>query len=160
MASDQQRWAKEGALGVARAIEMSRRRSELEAVRVPDSIDLLPAPVFYDSDSGRRELTPAAPLVLIGRYFRRSRAYAGLPQTQLAAKANVSQSMVSRVERARSPAMALERFVDMCLVMGRLFPLGVCPHDHRCGWQPVKPPAPGPDPDTFLDQLLRYAGET
>jgi len=56
--------------------------------------------------------------------------------------------------------MALERFVDMCLVLGRLFPLGVCPHDHSCGWQPAKPPAPKPDPDTFLEQLLRYSGET
>ena len=160
MADQKSQWAKEGALRMARAIEIDRRRSEVEAVRVPDHFDLLPAPTFYDADSGRRELMPDAPLVLIGRYFRRSRAYAGISQTQLASMANVSQSMVSRLERARAPAMAFERFVDMGLVLGRLFPLGVCPHEHRCGWQPVPPAPDKPDPETFLDRLLRYAGET
>lgn len=160
MADNEKQWAKEGALRIARSIEMDRRRSEVEAVRVPNQLDLLPAPVFYDKDSGRRELMPDAPLVLVGRYFRRSRAYAGLSQTQVAGKANVSQSMVSRVERARAPGMAFERFVDMCLVLGRLFPFGVCPHDHRCGWQPVQAPAPKQDAVAFLEQLLRYSGET
>jgi len=159
MADQKTQWAMEGALRIARAIEMDRRRSEVEAIKVPDQFELLPAPAFYDADSGRRVLTPDAPLVLIGRYFRRSRAYAGISQTQLAGMAGVSQSMVSRIERARAPAMAFERFINMCLVLGRLFPLGVCPHDHRCGWQPVPPPPTKPDPETYLDHLLRYAGE-
>jgi DNA-binding XRE family transcriptional regulator len=120
----------------------------------------LPAPQFYDPNTGRRELTPDAPLIHIGRYFRRSRAYAGISQAQLAAKSSVSQSMVSRVERARAPGMAFERFVDMCLVLGRLFPFGVCPHDHRCGWQPIQPPSPPLDPDGLMEYLLRYSGET
>lgn len=160
MSDQRSQWAKEGALRIARAIEIDRRRSEVEAVRVPDHFALQPEPRFHDADSGRRELMPDAPLLLIGRYFRRSRAYAGISQAQLAGMASVSQSMVSRLERARAPAMAFERFVDMGLVLGRLFPLGVCPHDHRCGWQPVPPRPDEPDPDAFLERLLRYAGET
>jgi DNA-binding XRE family transcriptional regulator len=159
MRDDTEHWAKEGALRHARAIEMDRRRSEVEAVRVTNYFELLPAPHFHDLDTGRPQLMPDAPLILLGRYLRRSRAYAGLSQTQLASMAGVSQSMVSRVERAKAPAMAFERFVNICLVLGRLFPLGVCPHDHRCGWQPVKPPPPKPDADAFLAQLLLYAGE-
>jgi hypothetical protein len=68
--------------------------------------------------------------------------------------------MVSRLERAKGPGMAIERFIDMSLVLGRLFPLGVCPHDHQCGWQPIQPRAPKPDVDAFLARLLRYADET
>src|SRR5688500_556123 len=118
-------WAREGALMNARDIQMRRRREEVESVRIPDDFVLQPPTEFLDFDSGRRDLMPDAPLILIGRYFRRSRAYAGLSQTQLADMAAVSQSMVSRVERARAPAMGLGRFINMSLVLGRLFPLGV-----------------------------------
>ena len=121
MAGDPEHWAKQGALSMARAVEMDRRREEIESVRMPQPFELLPAPEFYDRDTGRPILTPHAPLVYVGRYFRRSRAYAGMSQSQLAGKADVSQSMVSRVERARAPGMAVDRFVDMCLVLGRLF---------------------------------------
>lgn len=144
---------------MARTIELQRRREEIDAVRVPDAFELLPPREYYDLDSGRRELSPEAPLVHVGRYFRRSRAYAGLSQSQLAGKADVSQSMVSRVERARAPAMGFERFIDMCLALGRLFPLGVCPHDHRCGWQPIQQPQPA-QPGALLEHLLGVAGET
>jgi DNA-binding XRE family transcriptional regulator len=160
MNREPENWAKAGALRMARTIEMDRRRQEIEVVRIVQPLDLLPAPQFYDDDSGRRELTPDAPLIHIGRYFRRSRAYAGISQAQLAAKAGVSQSMVSRIERARAPGMAFERFADMCLVLGRLFPFGVCPHDHRCGWQPIQPPSPPLGADSFMEYLLRYADET
>jgi len=160
MNHDPESWAKARALRIARTIEMDRRRQEFEVARVLRPLDLLPAPEFYDLDSGRRDLAPDAPLIHIGRYFRRSRAYAGISQEQLAGKANVSQSMVSRTERARAPGMAFERFVDMSLVLGRLFPFGVCPHDHHCGWQPIQPPSPPLDSDSFMEYLLRYSGET
>jgi hypothetical protein len=159
MSRDDKCWAKQGALRSARAIEMSRRRQEVESARVVQPFEFLPPPQFFDPETGRRELMPDAPLIHIGRYFRRSRAYAGLSQVQLAGKANVTQSMVSRVERARAPAMAFERFVDMGLALGRLFPFGVCPHDHHCGWQPIQPPTPPPDPEDFMQYLLRYSGE-
>ena len=139
---------------------MVRRREEIEAVRILQPFELLPATVLVDPDSGRRELAPDAPLAHVGRYFRRSRAYAGMSQAQVAGRAGVSQSMVSRVERARAPAMGFERFVNMCLVLGRLFPLGVCPHDHHCGWQPIQPAARRGDVDTFIEYVLRYSGET
>ena len=160
MNPDSESWAKAGALRMARTIEMDRRRQEFEAARILHPLDLLPAPEFSDLDTGRRELAPDASLIHVGRYFRRSRAYAGISQEQLAGKANVSQSMVSRVERARAPGMAFERFVDMSLVLGRLFPFGVCPHDHRCGWQPIQPPSAPVDPDAFMEYLMRYSGET
>jgi hypothetical protein len=160
MADETTDWAKEGALRMARTIEMDRRRSEVDLSRLPDPFEFLPAPTFVDAHTGRRQLMPDAPLILVGRYFRRSRAFAGISQAQLAGAADVSQSMVSRLERARGPAMAFERFVDMSLPLGRLFPLGVCPHDHRCAWQPIQPRPPAPDAEAFLEQLLRYAGET
>jgi DNA-binding XRE family transcriptional regulator len=159
MAGDAEHRAKLGALRMARAIELERRREEVESVRVPHPFELLPAPQFFDRDTGRPLLSPDAPLVYIGRYFRRSRAYTGLSQAQLAGKADVSQSMVSRVERGRAPGMAFDRFADMCLALGRLFPFGVCPHDHRCGWQPIAAPDPPGEAATFIEQLLRYAGD-
>jgi DNA-binding XRE family transcriptional regulator len=160
MPYDTEHWARQGALRLARGIEIERRREEIDAVKLIQPFELLPPPNFVDPDSGRPELAPGAPLVHIGRYFRRSRAYAGLSQAQLAAKASVTQSMVSRVERARAPGMSFDRFVDMTLALGRLFPFGVCPHDHSCGWQPIRPPDPPPDPGDFLNYLLREAGET
>ncbi|HUP82826.1 MAG TPA: helix-turn-helix transcriptional regulator [Candidatus Limnocylindria bacterium] len=160
MAEDPDRWAKEGALRMARAIEIDRRRQEIDAVKLVQPLDLVPPATWFDPDSGRREVAPGTPLLHVGRYFRRSRAYAGFSQAQLAGKAGVTQSMVSRVERARAPGMSFDRFVDMCLALGRLFPFGVCPHDHSCGWQPIQPPAPRGDVDAFLDYLRRRGGES
>ena len=140
-------------------IEMERRRQEIDSVRVVQPFELVPPVVLVDPETGRRELAPGAPLLHVGRYFRRSRAYAGLSQAELASRAGVTQSMVSRVERARAPGMSFDRFVDMCLTLGRLFPFGVCPHDHRCGWQPIQPPPPAPDPHEFLAFLLGQADE-
>jgi DNA-binding XRE family transcriptional regulator len=145
---------------MARAIEMERRRDEVDAVKVVQPFELILPTGFFDLDTGRRKLDAGSPLVHVGRYLRRSRAYAGLSQAQLAAKAGVSQSMVSRAERARAPAMGLERFVDMCVVLGRLFPLGACPHDHECGWQPIRPAAPLDDTAGYIEFLLGQAGET
>jgi transcriptional regulator with XRE-family HTH domain len=145
---------------LARGIEIERRRQEIDAVKLIQPFELLLPATLVDPDSGRHELAPDAPLVHIGRYFRRSRAYAGLSQAQVAGKASVTQSMVSRVERARAPGMSFDRFVDMSLALGRLFPFGVCPHDHHCGWQPIKPPDPAPDPGDFLNYLLGQADET
>ena len=48
--------------------------------------------------------------------------------------------MVSRAERGLAPAMGVGRLVRLCDALGRLFPLGACPHDHECAWQPIKPP--------------------
>jgi DNA-binding XRE family transcriptional regulator len=145
---------------MARTIEMERRRDEVDAVKVVQPFELILPSGSFDLDTGRRKVDVGSPLVHVGRYFRRSRAYAGLSQAQLAAKAGVSQSMVSRTERARAPAMGLERFVDMCVVLGRLFPLGACPHDHECGWQPIRPTPPLDDTAGYIELLLGQAEET
>lgn len=145
---------------MARSIEMERRREEVDAVRIVQPFELIEPAGSFDPDSGRRRLDAGTPLIHLGRYFRRSRAYSGLSQAHLAEKAGVSQSMVSRTERARAPAMALERFVDMCLVLGRLFPLGACPHDHECGWQPIRPEPALDDSAGYIEFLLQQAGES
>jgi hypothetical protein len=38
--------------------------------------------------------------------------------------------------------MRLDRFVKLTDALGRAFPLGHCPHDHGCPWQPIRPPPP------------------
>src|SRR5438045_9774383 len=96
-----------GALAIARSVE--RRRRELEMSR----------PMGDPETVG---------ISLLGRYVRRSRLLAGLTQQQLADKAGVSQSMVSRAERGLAPAMATVRLVRMVQPLARFFPFGVCPH--------------------------------
>ena len=100
------------------------------------------------------------PQLIVGRYLRRSRRYAELNQRELAAESGMSQSTISRVERGRLPRMYLVRFLDLCLQLGRLFPLGVCPHEHQCAWQPVRPPQrEASDGQAFLNSLLADAGD-
>jgi len=85
---------------------------------------------------------------------------AGKTQQQVADQTGLSQSMVSRAERAVAPGMSLDRFVAMCLAFDRLFPLGACPHDHECSWQPIKRDQLDPaDASKFLAYLMRIAGE-
>jgi len=101
-----------------------------------------------------------APLLFVGRYLRRSRRYAQLTQRALAAGAGLSQTMVSRLEQGKAPAMSLQKFVAAGSALSRLFPLGFCPHDHRCAWQPIRPSEPRTgDVQRFIDRLLREAGE-
>lgn len=77
---------------------------------------------------------------LLGRYIRRSRVLANYTQRQLAAAAGVSQSMVSRVERGLEPEVPVARLIRLVQPLARFFPLGMCPHDHNCTWQPVAVP--------------------
>jgi DNA-binding XRE family transcriptional regulator len=101
------------------------------------------------------------PLAVLGRYVRRSRRYRRQTQRELASASGLSQTMVSRLERGEAPAMRLDGFVDLWMALGRLFPLGACPHDHDCAWQPVKPfTPPADDGHQLLANLLRDAGET
>jgi hypothetical protein len=56
--------------------------------------------------------------------------------------------------------MSFERFVQICQPLGQLFPLGSCPHDHDCAWQPIKPPErQTTDAQRFLDYLRQQAGD-
>lgn len=124
---------------VATSVELAARRNEAWAARGPDHLDLVP-PSLRDSVTGKRELAPDPRLVLVGRYLRRARRYSRKSQQRVADESGVTQSMVSRAERGLAPGMGLLRLVMMSEPLGRLFPLGTCPHDHECAWQPIKPP--------------------
>lgn len=149
-----------GARAIARDIEVGRRRTEAQSLSEPDHVDLFPADNSGDADSGRLGLAPSPTLLLIGRYPRRGRRYAAKTQQQVADDSGVSQSMVSRAERGHAPAMRFERLVRLCRPLGRLFPFGVCPHDHECAWQPIKAPERHTtDVASFLEYLSKAAGD-
>jgi len=148
-----------GALVAAREIELMHRRRDVAAVRPLDHVDMLP-PGIVDADSGRPELSPGPQLVLVGRYLWRARMLSGKTQQCVANESGVSQSMVSRAERAVAPGMPFERFVAMCQPLDRLFPLGVCPHDHECAWQPIqRDRVDADDASRFIAYLMSIAGE-
>ena len=75
------------------------------------------------------------PLVRFGRNLRRARQIAGLSQQRLADLSGVSQSVISRLERAKAPMVALERLLLLERVLGSAWPFGECPHDHSCVWR-------------------------
>ena len=125
---------------VARGIELHARRNEAWAARRPHHIDLRPPRDFHHPVTGRRELAPDPRLVVIGRYLQRARGYSSKSQQRVADETGVTQSMISRAERGLAPSMGLAKLGRLCEALGRLFPLGTCPHDHDCAWQPIKPP--------------------
>lgn len=71
-----------------------------------------------------------------GIFVRRARQCAGLSQQQLADRAHVSQSLISRLERGRAGHVGLSRLLAIQAVLGGCLPLGFCPHDHPCIWRP------------------------
>lgn len=81
---------------------------------------------------------PAEPdrLRTFGAVLRRARQCAGLSQQRLAYLAGVSQTLVSRLERGQARHVSLWRMLAIHGVLGGCLPLGVCPHDHACIWQP------------------------
>ena len=93
-----------------------------------------------DADSGRKALFPDPALVDFGRYLRRARRIAQLSQTRLAELSGLSQSTISRLERALAPSVGVDRLVLLGQALGRALPLGLCPHEHDCPWQPPPPP--------------------
>lgn len=106
----------------------------------PDHVSLEPPQGWRNPVTGRRDLHADPRLVRLGRYLRRARSFVGASQQRLADASGVTQSIISRAEGAQAPAMQLERLAALAEVLGRAFPLGVCPHDHECAWQPIKPP--------------------
>lgn len=143
---------------MARQLEVMIGRGEFSTG--PDHVDLQSADGSRDPDSGRSALTPAPALLVLARYLVRARRYADKTQHQLAADTGISQPSVSRIERALAPAMRLERFVQLGQGLGRLFPLGFCPHEHDCAWQPVRPPERTiSDARRLLSYLQKVAGD-
>jgi hypothetical protein len=71
-----------------------------------------------------------------GGNIRRARRCAGYSQQRLSDLSGVSQTVISRLERARAPRLGLERILALHEVLGGCLPLGTCPHDHSCIWKP------------------------
>lgn len=80
-------------------------------------------------------------LVLLGSAIRRARRELGLSQDELERLSGVDQTTISRLERGLAPKTPSHRLVWLGIVLGRSLPLGACPHDHACPWQPAEPPA-------------------
>lgn len=86
-------------------------------------------------------LTPRDPHVIAGLKdfgvaIRAARMRSAMSQRGLEFRSGVSQSVVSRAERALAPKLALDRVIEINLVLGQELPMGWCPHEHPCRWQP------------------------
>ena len=94
-------------------------------------------------------------LLEFGQYVRRSRYMAHMTQVQLAKVSGVEQGSISRLERGLAPAMKTERLIKLAAAMGRAFPMGYCPHEHWCPWQPAPrlPQQPRDDAGYSADAL-------
>jgi len=85
---------------------------------------------------GREERWDAALVHAFGAALRRARHCAGLSQQRLALLAGVSQTLISRLERGQAAHVGLSRILAIQTALGGCLPLGFCPHDHACIWQP------------------------
>lgn len=74
-----------------------------------------------------------------GHYVRRARYLELISQEMLSEETDVPQSQISRVERGFAPGFRLQTLVTLGQGLGRSLPLGFCPHQHNCAWQPVNP---------------------
>jgi transcriptional regulator with XRE-family HTH domain len=94
---------------------------------------------------------PLTGLVTFGLYARRSRYFVHVSQERLSGDSGISQSMISRMERGLAPGMRMDHLVMLSEQLGRAMPLGFCPHEHRCVWQPIQPRNSTPE----LDEAAR-----
>ena len=111
----------------------------------PSSFFVPPTFAWAERVTGRKDWRPSFELIAFGMYVKRARHLVGMSQTRLEALSGVDQGQISRLERALSPTTRIERLVAMSGVLGRALPLGYCPHEHWCEWQPAPPPAPERD---------------
>jgi transcriptional regulator with XRE-family HTH domain len=138
-------------------LERGLRRMEIGMVQRQETssrrpvVALAPPLGWRHPVTGRRELAPGPELVALGMHVRRARYYADLSQQRLSNASGVSQSQISRLERALAPSIAVERLAQLAAALGRVFPLGACPHDHACAWQPLEAPA---SQDNLVDRLV------
>jgi transcriptional regulator with XRE-family HTH domain len=93
-------------------------------------------------ETGRRHVMPDPALVLFGRYVRRARRIVQMSQLRVSYAVGISQSTLSRLENGKAPSLGVDRLVQIGQYMGRALPLGTCPHEHYCPWQPIEEPAP------------------
>ena len=90
-------------------------------------------------------------LAVIGHAVRIARERAALSQRRLAARAGVSQSAISRMERGAVRGIGLVYFARVVTSLAEAMPLVGCPHGHGCDydrqWRSVTrqvSPDPGP----------------
>src|SRR5688572_21429688 len=99
-------------------------------------------------------------LVLLGRYVRRARGYSWMTQMELAEASGVSQSTISRLEAGSANQLPVDRLIRIGNALGATLPLGTCPHNHPCAWQPFGPARDAHRDRDFLDYLLDKAGDS
>jgi transcriptional regulator with XRE-family HTH domain len=103
--------------------------------------------------TGRKGYQPSYEELAFGMYVKRARYIARCTQTRLEELSGVDQGRISRLERGLSPTTRVEHLVPIASVLGRAFPLGYCPHEHWCEWQPApKPPPEG----AWLQEALEF----
>jgi hypothetical protein len=78
----------------------------------------------------------AAGLQKLGQAIRDARRDLRLTQDHLERLSGIDQTAISRLERGLSPNAPLHRLVALGLALRPCLPVGTCPHDHRCRWQP------------------------
>jgi hypothetical protein len=83
---------------------------------------------------GRFRLWPVPEMVAFGQLVRRARRMTGMNQHQLAARSEVSQSTICRLELGLVPGMATWKLVKIGMGLKGTLPLGFCPHNHECEW--------------------------
>jgi hypothetical protein len=134
------------------AVQLEPPTDESEAASWP-----MPVP----PPSGRRRPHPAArdPMTELGFYIRRSRSFHWRGQRRLADRSGVSQSAIARLELGRAKGMQLERLVQVGVALRPWFPLGTCPHRHRCAWQPITLPVLTQE-DVFREERVRLGLDT
>ncbi len=108
---------------------------------------------------GRSGSQPDPDLLAFGQYVKRGRYLADMTQRELARRSGVEQGLISRLERALAPWAKAERLVKLSAVLGRALPLGYCPHEHWCQWQPAPPLPPEPPADGLSDRMRQLLEE-
>jgi hypothetical protein len=98
-----------------------------------------PPPGWRHPAADRRPPEPDPLLEEFGYYVRRARYLELLSQQHLADETGLPQSQISRLERGFAPGLGLSGLLCLGQGIGRALPLGCCPHDHTCVWQPIKP---------------------
>ena len=128
-------------------------RPQRAAVASTASFFIPPPFGWTEPNTGRRGWQPSSELIAFGMYVRRARYLARLTQTRLEELSGVDQGQISRLERALAPWTRTEDLVSLGAALGRALPLGFCPHEHWCEWQP----APEPPPPTSWQDKWRDA---
>lgn len=108
--------------------------------------------------TGKRGWQPNHELIAFGTYVKRARYLADLTQQRLGELSGVDQGQISRLERGLAPWTRTADLVSIGACVGRALPLGFCPHEHGCQWQPApRPPAEKDWREKWREAEARYS---